>query len=82
MRKDGTISASEVSEYSFCNVAWYMDNNGYPRSSFSSKRMEHGKKMHRQLEPQYKRASIAARVSMIAAVIFSLALILFILGLV
>lgn len=82
MRKDGTISASEVSEYSFCNVAWYMDKNGYPRSNVSSQRMEHGKRMHRQLEPKYRRVSMAARVSLIAAVVFSVALILFALGLV
>lgn len=80
MRKDGTISASEVSEYSFCNVAWYMDSEGYPRSKVSSMRMENGKKMHKQLEPKYKRAGAAAKVSIFSLVVFSMLFILLLLG--
>ncbi|HKJ96562.1 MAG TPA: hypothetical protein VJ944_02330 [Thermoplasmataceae archaeon] len=82
MKDDGTLSASEISEYSFCSVAWYMDSNGYPRSTISSKRMENGRKMHKKLEPRYKRVSIAARLSIAAIVLLSIILVAFAAGLI
>lgn len=69
MKEDGTLTASEISEYSFCSVAWYMDQNGYPRGSHSSKRLERGRTMHKKLEPSYNRVRIASKVTVTAAVI-------------
>lgn len=82
MRSDGTLSASEISEYSFCSVAWYMDSNGYPRSTQSSQRMEKGRKMHQKLEPRYRRVSVAARISIVAIVLLSIVLAAFAAGLI
>ena len=82
MKEDGTLTASEISEYSFCSVAWYMDSNGYPRSPYSSRRMERGRAMHKKLEPRYKRVSIASKITVSAAVILLILFVGIALGLV
>lgn len=82
MKSDGTLSASEISEYSFCSVAWFYNTNGYPRSSHSSKRMDQGRRMHQKLEPRYRRAGIASRLSVGALIIVVLLFLAFALGLV
>ncbi len=69
MKSDGSVSASEISQYSFCSVAWYMDDNGYPRSTYSSRRMEHGREMHEKLEPRYKRSGVVSKISLAAILV-------------
>lgn len=82
MKEDGTLTASEISEYSFCSVAWYMDQNGYPRGSGSSRRLEMGREMHRKLEPRYNRVSAAVKISLSSAVFLIILFMLLVLGLV
>ncbi len=43
------ISASEIAEYYFCSVAWYMDKNGYQRETSSNKRLMTGQVSHQKL---------------------------------
>ncbi len=82
MKPDGTVSASEISEYSFCSVAWYMDKNGYPRSAHSSRRMEQGRRMHQKLEPKYRQVTLASKISIGGAIIVVLLFVALALGLI
>ena len=45
--RTGYVSASEISQYEFCNVAWAMEKQGYPHSRISSKRMYNGRENHK-----------------------------------
>ena len=50
-KKDDTISASEIGQYHFCPMAWYLQRCGYPPRSESlkigrDKHIELGKIMH------------------------------------
>ncbi|MEM0156390.1 MAG: hypothetical protein QW597_07325 [Thermoplasmataceae archaeon] len=47
------VSASEISEYEYCNVAWYYQKENYPRSKISSTRMSVGRARHRRVERSY-----------------------------
>ncbi len=51
--KDEYISATDISEYVFCSVAWYMDREGFPRSTKSSKRFRKGTRKHKFLLTKY-----------------------------
>jgi CRISPR/Cas system-associated exonuclease Cas4 (RecB family) len=48
------ISASEISEYAFCNVSWQLDREGAPRSGHSSARMKAGVRSHRKVGRSYR----------------------------
>lgn len=80
MNSKGEISASEISEYEFCNVAWYMDIEGYPRGHGSRVRIENGKEMHAKLDPSFKRVSIGMKLSVILLMSALIALAAVILG--
>lgn len=43
------ISASEIAEYQFCSVAWFLDRNGVPRESGSNRRLMTGYMNHQQI---------------------------------
>ena len=62
------ISASEISSYVFCNVSWYMDREGYPRSSFSGERMKRGSRSHATLKWRYKLTRFAAALTLVAII--------------
>ncbi|MEM3675832.1 MAG: hypothetical protein QXV22_02110 [Thermoplasmataceae archaeon] len=72
------ISASEISEYVFCNVSWYMDVNGFPRNEGSSGRLEAGNKAHRKTETVriVSHKSGYAKVATVAALILVLIILL------
>lgn len=76
MKNGEYISASEVSEFSFCNVAYYLDMEGYPRGTGSSERMENGRQMHSKLEPSYKRVGLGLKITVGAMVIALISLII------
>lgn len=59
------ISASEVSKYVFCNVAWYLDKEGAPRNRGSGVRMQKGIKSHSTLKRRYN-ATRAATYAVVA----------------
>ena len=71
MQTDGQdiISASEIGEYEFCSVSWYLNKEGYPRSGYSSRRMETGREMHRQVDIGYRRSNGALKAFMIVLVL-------------
>ena len=66
---DGMISASEMSEFEFCSVSWYLDKEGYPRSGFSSQRMQRGIEMHRRVHTGYSRAGGAMKLLLVIFVV-------------
>ncbi len=68
------ISATEISEYVFCSVAWYMDKEGYPRSKETSKRFKRGTRRHRFLLAKYGfiKAAIVSLVIIVAVAIIVL----------
>ncbi|MDS0257106.1 hypothetical protein ApAK_05390 [Thermoplasmatales archaeon AK] len=78
MKDNRYISASEISEYVFCNVSWYMDVSGYPRNEGSSKRFEVGNRAHRHTETVrvVSRRSGYAKVVSVATLIVVLLLIM------
>ena len=63
------VSASEISQYEFCNVAWYYQKEKYPRSKLSSKRMAIGRDRHRKLEKTYVSLTLMVRMMVVALVI-------------
>ncbi|MCL5665288.1 MAG: hypothetical protein M1315_00395 [Candidatus Thermoplasmatota archaeon] len=63
------VSASEISEYEYCSVAWYMDKNGYRRSGVSSTRMISGTQMHRSAGITYRRSVSWSKVGTVGALI-------------
>lgn len=63
------ISASEISQYEFCNVAWAMEKAGYPRSKFSSKRMSSGKNSHKNRGKLDQRTRGAMKVGLLAMIL-------------
>lgn len=79
MKEEDYISASKVSEFSFCNVAWYLDKEGYPRGNGSSERMENGRTMHSKLEPSYRRVGTGLKITLVALMIASLSFIVLLL---
>ncbi len=72
------VSASELSEYDFCNVSWYFTRNGYERSPAGVQRLEKGTEMHRQYEINYekeRKRSVSLLIAIV--VVFFLMLIIF-----
>ncbi|MHB1708676.1 MAG: hypothetical protein ACYCT2_04280 [Thermoplasmataceae archaeon] len=63
------VSASEISQYEFCNVAWYYQKEKYPRSRISSKSMARGRDRHRKLEKSYLSITFMVRIMVVALVI-------------
>ena len=63
------VSASEISQYEFCNVAWYYQKEKYPRSKLSSKRMAIGRDRHQKLEKSYVSLTLMVRIMVVALVI-------------
>ncbi|MHB8360869.1 MAG: hypothetical protein ACYDAO_02415 [Thermoplasmataceae archaeon] len=76
----GMISASELSEFEFCSVSWYLNKEGYPRSGYSSARMQRGVQMHRRVHSGYSHSGSAIKILIVLLVIFIIALSYFILG--
>ncbi len=74
------VSASEVAEYAFCSVSWYMDKEGYRRSGYANTRMTTGKIMHRRLETRVRRSRVSARAYVILAAVMGILIIAYIMG--
>lgn len=53
----GEISASDLAEFDFCSVAWYLDREGYRKSKITSMAMTKGITMHRRVSAIHRRAS-------------------------
>lgn len=75
-RDEEKISASEISEYMFCNVSWYLDREGAPRSGHSSARMESGRRSHAVVRKDYRNTGKAIYLT-VGALLFTVALILY-----
>ncbi len=75
-KDDDRISASEISEYLFCNVSWYLDREGAPRSGHSSARMQAGVRSHAAVRRSYRATGRAIYVTA-GALLFTVALILY-----
>lgn len=78
---DRDVSASEIAEYSFCSVAWYLDKEGYRRSGVANSRMTTGRIAHRRMETRIRRSRVGAKVYLIGAMLAALVLILYLAGL-
>ena len=63
------VSASEISQYEFCNVAWYYQKERYPRSKISSKRMAGGRERHRKVEKSYLSLTLLVKILVIVLVL-------------
>ncbi|MCL4328139.1 MAG: hypothetical protein M1151_06780 [Candidatus Thermoplasmatota archaeon] len=50
MAQDDILAASEIAQYSFCNVSWYLNKEGVPRDVNSNTRLRTGQRMHASLD--------------------------------
>lgn len=74
------ISASEIGEYTFCSVAWYLDREGYRRSGIANTRMTTGKIAHRRMETRIRRSRIGIKFYLSCATVFILVMVLYLTG--
>lgn len=76
----GEISASELAEFDFCSVAWYLDKEGYRRSRISSVHMTAGRDMHRRVSTYHKRAETTTRAGLVGAIVIAVLLVILLSG--
>lgn len=69
------VSASEISEYEYCSVAWYMDKNGFRRSGISSTRMLEGTQIHKSVGISYRRSISLSKIGTVGALVIGAILI-------
>jgi len=50
------LPASEIGDYEFCRVAWYLRRCGVPRDPASISPLEHGVREHRRIADHARRA--------------------------
>jgi CRISPR/Cas system-associated exonuclease Cas4 (RecB family) len=74
------VSASEVAEYSYCSVSWYMDKEGYRRSGYANSRMTTGKVMHRRLETKLNKSRLTTRAYVIIAAVLGIMILAYLMG--
>ncbi len=74
---DRDINASEISEYAFCSVAWYLDKEGYRRSGFANTRMTTGQIAHRRMETTIRRSRVGMKFYLACALVFIVATVLY-----
>ncbi|MCL4332411.1 MAG: hypothetical protein M1148_01100 [Candidatus Thermoplasmatota archaeon] len=48
--EDDWLAASEIAQYDFCNVSWYLNREGVPRDVASNTRLVNGRQMHARLD--------------------------------
>jgi hypothetical protein len=53
---DAVLTASEIGEYEFCRVAWYLRRCGVPPGPDSISTLEHGAREHRRIADHARRA--------------------------
>lgn len=68
----GEISASDLAEFDFCSVAWYLDKEGYRRSRISSVHMTEGRTMHKRVSTFHRRAERTMLAGVVGAVVIAL----------
>ncbi len=62
MKKDGRVfSASELGQYMFCSVSWYLKRQGH--QSASTKKKSHGMMVHDEIGKKMYRSQWLIRVS-------------------
>ncbi len=76
----GEISASELAEFDFCSVAWYLDKEGYRRSRISSVHMTAGRDMHKSVSVFHRRAEKTVLAGVIGAVAMALLIVIILSG--
>ena len=60
-RPEPILSASEVANFEFCPVAWYLQRSGAARDSTSVRAMEDGAREHRRIATHATRARTLQR---------------------
>ena len=58
---DAVLTASEIGEYEFCRVAWYLRRCGVPRDPATIRTLEHGAREHRRIAVHAHRARTLQR---------------------
>ena len=62
MRPDPVLTASEIANFEFCPVAWFLQRSGAARDSTSMRNMEDGAREHRRIATHATRAKAMQRV--------------------
>jgi hypothetical protein len=60
-RREPVLTASEVADFEFCPVAWYLQRCGAARDSTSVRNMEDGAREHRRIATHATRARTLQR---------------------
>lgn len=79
---DRNVSASEVAEFAFCSVAWYLDKEGYRRSGIANTRMTTGRIAHRRMETSIRRSKVGVKFYIACAIFFIAATVVYLTGII
>src|SRR5438045_7396124 len=60
-RPEAVLTASEIANFEFCPVAWYLQRSGAARDSTSVRNMEDGVREHRRIATHATRAKTLQR---------------------
>ena len=60
-RPEPVLTASEVANFEFCPVAWYLQRSGAARDSTSVRKIEDGSREHRRIATHATRAKTLQR---------------------
>ena len=74
IQDDEWLAASEIAQYAFCNVSWYLNKEGVARDRFSNARLQTGRVMHARLDRKISTYSSLSIVLTVAAVAVSILL--------
>ncbi|MFG1519676.1 MAG: hypothetical protein AAE977_04280 [Thermoplasmataceae archaeon] len=66
------VSASDISQYEYCPVQWYMEKAGFPRDSRTNTRLAAGTEMHKNLGKRTRNSSFALKGGIILLVFSAL----------
>jgi hypothetical protein len=66
-RTELVLTASEIANFEFCRVAWYLQRSGAARDSTSVRNMEDGIRQHRRIATHAARARVVRRAQRLIA---------------